>query len=80
MTKLGFLKTNMGLTRKVMRFGLIIPIILGMIRRFRENAIKPVKNFILATIADIGGALYFLLDHPLYFTKIGFIKSWSEER
>jgi len=70
----------MGLTRKVMRFGLIIPIILGIIRRIRENAIKPVKNLILATIADIGGAFYFLLDHPLYFTKIGFVKSWSVEK
>ena len=33
--KLGIIKSNMSLTRKVLRFGMQIPILLGIIKRFR---------------------------------------------
>ena len=33
----------------------------------------------LQTLADFFGAIYLLMDHPLYFVKVGFIKSWSAE-
>ena len=35
---------------------------------------------ICKNIADIFRALYFLLDHSLYFTRIGIIKSWAPKR
>lgn len=41
--RFALLKANMSLTRKVMRFGGEISIILRMIRRFKENQTNPVK-------------------------------------
>ena len=35
--KLGLLKANMSLTRKVMRFGGVISIVLKVIQRFKDN-------------------------------------------
>lgn len=33
----------------------------------------------LQTLADFFGLLYIMMDHPLYFVKVGFLKSWSPE-
>ena len=34
----------------------------------------------IQTLADIFGAGYFLFDHPLYFTKMGFVTTWSVDK
>jgi hypothetical protein len=77
--RLGYIKANMSLTRKVMRFGLPLDFLLGIIKRFRQNQKSEVKMIFFQTIADIFGSLYNLFDHPLYFCKTGFVKSWSPE-
>ena len=63
-----------------MRFGGEIGIILGIIRRFKENQVNPVKMIFFQTLGDLFGLLYLLLDHPLYFVKVGFIKGWSKAK
>ena len=68
------LQSNMSLTRKVLRFGKPLPLIKGIIDRFKAHEKKPVRNVMLRTLADIFLALYFLTDHPLYFQRIGFVK------
>ena len=75
--RLGYIKANMSLTRKVMRFGVPLNLLLGIIKRIKSHQKTPVKMIFFATLADIFGSLYFLFDHPLYFTKTGFVKSWS---
>jgi len=30
------------------------------------------------TLADFFGLLYLLMDHPLYFVKVGLIKNWTK--
>jgi len=75
--RLGYIKANMSLTRKVMRFGIPLNMLLGIIRRFKEHQKKEVKMIFFQTMADIFGSLYFIFDHPLYFAKTGFVKSWS---
>ena len=77
--KMGIIKGSMGMTRKVMRFGAQIPMLVNIIRRLRSHKQNPVKMLFAQTMADVFGMLYFLFDHPLYFTNTGFIKSWSEE-
>ena len=69
----------MSLTRKVMRFGQQIPILIGILKRFKAHRAKKVKMIFVQTLADIFGSLYFLFDHPLYFTNTGFLKTWSPE-
>jgi hypothetical protein len=75
--RLGYIKGNMSLTRKVMRFGIHLNLLLGIIKRIKSHQKTPVKMIFFATLADIFGSLYFLFDHPLYFTKTGFVKSVS---
>ena len=41
--RLGYIKANMSLTRKVMRFGVPLELLLGMIKRFRQNQKSEVK-------------------------------------
>ena len=60
-----------------MRFGGEISGLLGIIKRFQQHKISPVKMIFFQTMADIFGILYNLMDHPLYFIKVGFIKSWT---
>ena len=53
--------------------------ILKIIQRFKDNQVKPVKMMFFQTLADLFGLLYLLMDHPLYFVKVGFVKSWAPE-
>lgn len=76
--KMAILYTQCSLTRKVLRFGMQIPLILGMSRRFQEHQKAPVKMILFQTLADVFGVLYNSCDHPNFFLKIGFIKNWSE--
>ena len=78
-SKLTVLKASMSLVRKVFRFGGEIPTLLKIIDRFKQNSIAPVKMMFLQTLSDLFGFVYLLLDHPMYFVKIGFIKSWTPE-
>ena len=71
----------MSLTRKVLRFGKPLPLIKGIIDRFKAHEKKPVRNILLRTLADFFLIMYFVSDHPLYFQRIGFVKmdkSWVD--
>lgn len=70
----------MSLTRKIMRFGSGISILLRMLQRFKDSQNAPVKLMFFTTLADLFGLLYVLMDHPMYFVKVGFLKSWSPEK
>ena len=59
--KCNIIERNCGLTRKVLRFGLEIPIVIGMIKRYRN---KGEKLVFLKTLADLCDITYLLLDHP----------------
>lgn len=78
-SKIAIIRGSMGMTRKIMRFGLEIPIIIGIIKRIKQHNKSPQKMIFIQTLADIFGALYFIFDHPLYFTKTGFLRGWSKE-
>ena len=41
--KLAIVKNQMSLTRKVLRFGQELPLLIGILRRFKEHSEKPVK-------------------------------------
>tara|TARA_B110000285_G_C14927311_1_gene515651 strand:+ start:74 stop:412 length:339 start_codon:yes stop_codon:yes gene_type:complete len=41
--RLGYIKANMSLTRKVMRFGVPLNLLLGIVKRFRQNQKGEVK-------------------------------------
>ena len=64
----------MSLTRACLRFGKPLPVIKGIIDRFKENEKNPVRNMFWRTLSDIILILYYLTDHPLYFWGVGFIK------
>lgn len=64
----------MSLSRKIFRFGSVLTILQNIYNRIQQHAIKPVKLVLLATLADIFGMLYLLMDHPLFFAKVGLLK------
>lgn len=68
----------MSITRKVLRFGRIIPVLNNIRNRFAENDKKPVNMLFTRTMADLCLAIYYLLDHPQYFSTIGFVKFSKE--
>ena len=41
--RLGYIKANMSLTRKVMRFGVPLNLLLGMVKRFKQHQKTEVK-------------------------------------
>jgi len=57
----------MSQTRKVMRFGLEIPLIKGIRERLIQHEKSPVRMIFWKTISDISLILYFFTDHPMYF-------------
>ena len=67
---------NCSLTRKVLRFGMEIPIIIGIVKRYRA---KKEKLFFLKTLADIFDIVYLMLDHPQYFHNTGFAKLYGDK-
>jgi hypothetical protein len=61
------LRGSMSQTRKVMRFGLEIPLIKGIRERLIQHEKSPVRMIFWKTISDISLILYFFTDHPMYF-------------
>ncbi len=68
------LRGSMSQTRKVMRFGLEIPLIKGIRERLIQHEKSPVRMIFWKTISDISLILYFFTDHPMYFNQIGLFK------
>ena len=62
----------MSTTRKVLRFGKPIPLVKGILDRIKEHEKKPQRMIFWRTISDISLIFYFMTDHPLFFSKIGF--------
>jgi galactose mutarotase-like enzyme len=60
-----------------MRFGIEIPVIIDIYNRYKLNKKNPVKMFLAQTLSDIFDILFNLGDHPMYFIRTGFMKSWS---
>ena len=70
--KCEIVERNCSLTRKVLRFGMEIPIIIGMIKRKKGE-----KLLLLKTLADIFDMTYLMMDHPQYFHNTGFAKLYE---
>ena len=73
-TRLGALKGSCSHTRKVLRFGKEIPLIVGIRNRLRQHEQKPIRMVEYRTMSDLALMLYFATDHPLYFHSIGLWK------
>lgn len=69
----------MSLTRRLLRFGKPIPLFISMFYSLRDYNKKPKRAFIFRTLSDISLFIYYFLDHPLYFQKLGVI-NMSKER
>ena len=63
----------MAITRKVLRFGMPLQHLNGVIKRFKLHEKKPVRMIFWRTVQDLCLSLYFITDHPLYLHKIGLI-------
>ena len=65
------LSQNMGLTRKVLRFGLPFDLLLQILRRYQTGGHQNLGW--IRSISQVFGALYFLSDHVLYAYKVGLL-------
>ena len=72
--RLNKLKSNMSATRKVIRFGKELPLIVGIRNRLRLHEKDPQRMIFFRTLSDLSLMIYFFTDHPLYFNNIGFWK------
>jgi len=63
------LSASMGITRKVLRFGLPLDLMLQIIRRYQAGGNQGLGW--VRSLSQFFGALYFLSDHILYAYKIG---------
>ena len=63
----------MSLTRAVLRFGKPLPVIKGIIDRFREHEKNPVRCIFWKTVSDLVLIAFYFTDHPLYFHNVGLI-------
>lgn len=72
--RLSKLKGSMSATRKVLRWGKELPLIVSIRNRLQEHSKSPVRSVFLKTMDNISLALYFFTDHPLYLHSIGFWK------
>ncbi len=70
--KLEKLGTSMMLTRKVLSFGLMVPLLKKIHDRVREHEEKPVRMIYFKTLTDFSLCIAHVADIPLYFQKIGF--------
>ena len=68
------LRSQMSLTRKVIRFGKELPLVVGIRNRLRLHEKDPQRMIFFRTLSDLSLILYFATDHPLYFNNIGFWK------
>ena len=64
----------MGMTRKILRFGKEIPLLVGIRNRLRLHEKDPQRMIFWRTLSDLSLILYFATDHPLYFNNLGFWK------
>ena len=72
--RLNKLKASMGQTRKVIRFGKELPLIVGIRNRLRLHEKNPQRMIFFQTLSELSLILYFFTDHPLYLNSIGFWK------
>ena len=75
--RLNKLKSQMSLTRKVIRFGKELPLIVGIRNRLRLHEKTPQSMVFFRTLSDLSLILYFFTDHPMFFNNIGF---WKYEK
>jgi len=68
------LNQSMGMTRKVLRFGRQFPVLKNLLDRIKQHESKPVRMILTRTLSDLSLFIYYFLDHPLYFHKIGLFK------
>ena len=73
-TRLNKLKGSCSHTRKVLRFGKELPLIVNIRNRLALHATQPVRMIEYRTLSDLALILYFATDHPLYFHSIGIWK------
>ena len=87
-SRLAKFKTSMSMTRKVLRFGKEIPLIVGIRNKLAATSYsstysndpasannQPQQRMILYRIlSDLALILYFFTDHPLYLHNVGFRK------
>lgn len=72
--RLGKLKSNMSMTRKVLRFGKEIPLITGIRNKLALHEVSPQRMILYKVLSDLTLILYFFTDHPLYLHNVGFWK------
>ena len=72
--RLNALKGSCSATRKVLRFGKEIPLIVNIRNRLNLHESTPQRMIEYRTLTDLALVFYFLTDHPLYFHSIGFWK------
>ena len=63
----------MVLTRKVLRFGNPLPLVKSIIDRVKDGEDLKVKCLFWKNVSDTSHMFYYLLDHPLYFKRVGLI-------
>ena len=73
-TRLSKLKSNCSATRKVLRWGKEIPLVVGIRDRLNQHEAHPVRMIEYRTLSDLALIFYFLTDHPLYLHSIGLWK------
>ena len=64
--RLNKFKTQMSLTRKLLRFGKELPLITNIHNNIAQNKQSPVRMLVWKILNDLALALYFFTDHPLY--------------
>ena len=72
--RLGKLKSNMSMTRKVLRFGKEFPLITNIRNNLAKHEISPVRMILYKVLNDLALTVYFFTDHPLYLHNVGFWK------
>ena len=72
--RLSKLKSNMSMTRKVLRFGKEIPLVTGTRNRLALHEVTPQRMILYRVLSDITLIAYFFTDHPLYLHNVGFWK------
>lgn len=72
--RLSKLKSNMSMTRKVLRFGKEIPLITGIRNKLALHEVSPQRMILYKVLSDLTLILYFFTDHPLYLHNVGFWK------
>ena len=65
-------------TRRVMRFGMLIHLILAIIKKIKmNNTSGPVKMLFWQITQYLFLCAFLVLDHAIFFTMTGFTKAWD---